>query len=121
MPSEASLANLREHAYQPGQSGNVRGMQRGYRRVLSESRRLSLEALQTITTCMRSEDAPWPSRLRAAEVILDRAWGEPDQHVSVDGQGIALLRVEFVSIDPDGHHTNGKGNGHIIDVPFDEP
>lgn len=95
MPSEASLANL-QPPYQPGQSGNTRGMLRGYRRVLSESRKLSLEALQTITTCMRSEDAPWPSRLRAAEVILDRAWGEPDKHVQLDGStAVAAIAVHI--------------------------
>lgn len=121
MPSAASLANLQPYA--PGQSGNARGVTRGYRRVLSESRRLSFEALQTITACMRSEEAPWPSRLRACEVILDRAWGEPDRNVQVEGDNLTELRIIFV------HAPGHAGNGKIVEgeaaqsifaVPFEE-
>jgi hypothetical protein len=120
MPSEASLANLQP--WQPGQSGNVvRGRTRGYRRILSESRKLSFEALQTITACMRNEEAPWPSRLRAAEVILDRAWGEPDKHVQLDGaSGIALLHVEFHGAEHAAPRPNGNGHD-IIDIPLEPP
>lgn len=107
MPSEASLANL-QPAWQPGRSANERGATKGYRRVLAESRRLSFEALQTVTACMRSQDAPWPSRLRAAEIILDRAWGEPDKNVQLEVDNLTEVRIVFV-------RAQQQGNGKLIE------
>jgi hypothetical protein len=84
MPSEASLANLKA-PWQKGQSANERGRTRGYARILHASRKASPEAIEKAIECMRDETAPWNNRLKAVEIILDRAWGAPDQHMQLDG------------------------------------
>jgi hypothetical protein len=108
MPSEASLANLRAHTWQPGQSGYTGHQPKGYRRVLALARKNSPEAMETIIGCLR--DADPRVRLTAATTILDRAWGKPKEHLTVDGDGIATLRIEFVDprTDPDmvAHETS---------------
>lgn len=46
---------------------------------------------------MNDAEAPWPSRVAAANALLDRAWGEPKEHVQIDGEGgTPLLRIQFV-------------------------
>lgn len=94
MRSEASLANLRP-PWQPGQSANTVGA-KGYREVLKLCRTKSPAAIKVLIACMEDEAAPWPSRIAAATTIVDRAWGKPKEHVQIDGDGIASLRIEFV-------------------------
>lgn len=116
MPSQTSLENLRP-AWEPGYAPNARANNSRHKRVLKASREASPRAIQRAIECMDCPDAPWPARLRAVEIILDRAWGAPDQRLEVDANGIALLRVEFV----DNRDAQHKPNGQIVDVPFDAP
>ena len=95
MPSAASLANLKP-PWQPGEGGNGKLNNRGYNTVLKAARTLSTEAVQVLAECIRDPNAPWPSRITAATTILDRAWGKPREHVQIDGDGIASLRIVFV-------------------------
>src|SRR5215472_14871709 len=60
--------------WQPGQSGNERGANRGYRAVLALARKNSPEAMRTIIECLKEADAR--VRLTAATAILERAWGK---------------------------------------------
>jgi len=101
MPTEASLANLRP--YQKGQSGNERGRNRGYARILSASRKASPEAIEKAIECMRDVTAPWNNRLKAIEIILDRAWGAPDQSLKLDaGDSVNSITLNIVSV---GEHA----------------
>jgi hypothetical protein len=90
------IATLRP-PWQAGQSGNERGSNRGYRRTLSIARKATPEAMETAIRCMRDEGAPWPARLNAIAMILDRAWGKPKEHVSFDGtEGMNIVVVTGV-------------------------
>ena len=90
----AQLANLRP--WRPEQH-------RSYKRVLAEARNASPEAMQTAIKCMRDPEAPWPARLKACGIILDRAHGVPDKLLRTDSEygaaGTSTLRIEIV--DPD--------------------
>ena len=52
---------------------------------------------------MRDPEAPWPARLKACEMILDRAHDAPDKLLQTDREnaaaGTSTLRIEI--IDPD--------------------
>ena len=101
MPSATSLANLQP--WQKGQSGNERGRKRGYARILSASRNASPEAIEKAIQCMRDETAPWNNRLKAIEIILDRAWGAPDQSLKLDaGESVNSITLNIVSV---GEHA----------------
>lgn len=43
--------------------------------MLKAAREASPEAMQKAIQCMRDDTAEWSARLRAIEIILDRAWG----------------------------------------------
>jgi len=94
----AQLANLRPR--RPEQH-------RSYKRVLAEARKASPETMQTAIKCMRDPEASWPARLKACEMILDRAHGAPDKLLQTDREngaaGTSALRIEIV--DPDRHQN----------------
>ena len=71
-------------AFQKGHSGNPRGRAvesdhgidlRQYARIRSR------RALDVIIAIMHDEGAAASDRLRAAQLVLDRAWGKPTQHI----------------------------------------
>jgi hypothetical protein len=98
MPNAASLANLRIKPFRPAQSGNTRGRPRKYHEALHLAGAATPEAVRLLLKCMRDEEAPWPARLAAAVHLLDRGWGKP-RDLQLDGEGGALLRIEFVDTD----------------------
>jgi len=51
------------------------GLPPGYAIVRDAAREVSLEAVTTLTDCMRDEDAR--IRIEAAKALLERAWGKP--------------------------------------------
>jgi hypothetical protein len=124
MPSEASLANLRA-PWKPGQSGNKGARPTGYKRVLAAARQASPEAMEKAIECMRDPLAPWAQRLKAIEIILDRAWGAPDQRLQLDAaDGINTLRIEFVApgaVQEAANVINGKAEHVTFELPFPDP
>jgi len=55
--------------------------------VKEMARGLTREAIQTLASVMRDSAAPPSARVRAAEVILDRAWGRPETSASIRVSG----------------------------------
>lgn len=51
------------------------GLPPGYAVVRDAAREVSLEAVKTLTECMRDADAR--IRIEAAKALLERAWGKP--------------------------------------------
>ena len=84
MSQSLRTAGLRP-PWQPGESGFHGQQPKGLRRVLASARKASPEAIERAIQCMRDEDAPWPSRLAAIALILERAWGKPKEHLSLEG------------------------------------
>ena len=62
--------------------------------------------MQTIVECMQDPNAPWPTRIKACELILERAWGKPDQRALRNEEGISSLTIKFVAPDV---HTMKRG------------
>lgn len=89
-PSDKSLQNLRP--FKPGQSGNPSG---GSKRldVRALAREHTRDALATLFRVMRDPRASSIARVRAADAVLDRAWGkavQPTAFVDTEGQDRAL-------------------------------
>jgi len=101
MGNPNAAANLTAPRWKPGQSGNARGANRGYRRVLKASRAASLEAIETAIAIMRDPEQPAVARLKACELVLDRGWGAPDQALRVEAreEGTKSITIQFVGAD----------------------
>jgi len=85
-----SLANLK--MWKPGESGNPKGMEPGLGHVRELAKLHTGEAIEKLVEIMRDDDAPHSAQGAAANALLDRGWGKPDQAVSVDS-GASLLSI----------------------------
>jgi hypothetical protein len=81
--------------FKPGVSGNPFGRANAFEQVRTLAREHSPEAFKTLVELMRLTDEPLV-RLRAAEQILDRAFGRPAQAVELLG-AIAHIDVTALS------------------------
>lgn len=61
--------------------------------VREAARSYSLESIETLARVMRNSRQKGIVRVRAAEILLDRAWGRPDVHVTVE-QGDLAARLQ---------------------------
>lgn len=64
-----------------GQSGNPGGRAKEYRDVVSLARQATQAAVYTLMEIMRDPEKKESARVRAAEILLDRAWGKAPQVV----------------------------------------
>ena len=85
-----SLANL--NMWKPGQSGNPKGMEPGVGHVRELAKQYTPEAIETLAEIMNNTDATPAARVAAANALLDRGWGKPDQAVSIE-HGQSLLSI----------------------------
>ncbi|MCZ6510209.1 MAG: hypothetical protein O7A62_06435 [Alphaproteobacteria bacterium] len=127
-----SLANLRK--WKPGQSGNPKGMEPGVGHVRELARQHTEESIEKLVEIMRDENAPPSAQGAAANSLLDRGWGRPDQSVTVDN-GESLLSIldeierradlkeiegEAIDAHPQPNGERGEKNGHTILIKHDE-
>lgn len=78
-------------AWQPGQSGNPSGLPAGVGEVRALARQYTQQAITTLAEIMQDTHAPRPARVAAAEALLDRGWGKPQQQIDVGGGEWAAL------------------------------
>ncbi len=127
-----SLANLRK--WKPGQSGNPKGMEPGVGHVRELARQHTEESVEKLVEIMRDENAPPSAQGAAANSLLDRGWGRPDQSVTVDN-GESLLSIldeierradlkeiegEAIDVDPQPNSEHVEKNGHTMLIEHDE-
>ena len=67
-----------------GQSGNPSGRSKGWAAELAQFQKLSPEARKLLATMLKSAEKD-SDRIRAAEIILERAWGKAAQPVTGEG------------------------------------
>lgn len=93
----------------PGQSGNPAGRAKIPRDVVDACRALTEKAIMKLEQLMESGE-PDAVQVRAAEALLDRAWGRPAQSVQIDPTPIAkhaVLRFSLTGDDPDESPARG--------------
>ncbi|MCJ2063258.1 hypothetical protein MKK63_11105 [Methylobacterium sp. J-088] len=114
--------NLKPFA--PGQSGNPGGRPRLPDDVKALARGYTREALETLAGVMRNDEAPAAARVTAASHILDRAWGKPAQHITVDPVGDltdAELGSELAEAVELVRHLSREGAGSAADDGSETP
>ena len=79
--------------FQPGQSGNPGGRPKVPEEVKQMFREATPKACEVLCQIIGDEDARDSDRIKAAEVILDRAWGKAVQAVDVDAKNIPQVVI----------------------------
>ena len=69
--------------FAPGKSGNPGGRPREVGRVKELARQHTEEAVGTLVAVMRNRKSPAASRIRAAELLLDRGWGKAETKAEI--------------------------------------
>lgn len=70
--------------WKKGQSGNPGGRKKIAPEIRELAKAASPEAIATLVSVMQNEEAPAAARVSAADKILDRAYGKPEQTSNVN-------------------------------------
>lgn len=98
--------------YHPVAPSNPGGRARGYREMMAACREFTGEAIELLATMIRDEKAPEAVRLKAAEVLLNRGWGQvPQQHV--------VMNLDRDDKDPDAANKRARVNRMLLDATQD--
>ena len=62
--------------FQPGRSGNPSGRSKAVKAVEDAACDHTAAAMATLAAIMQDAEQPSAARVRAAELLLDRAWGK---------------------------------------------
>ncbi len=88
-----SAARPRGRPFQRGQSGNPGGRPKIVAGVRELARQHAKEAIGTLAGIMRDPRAPAAARIAAANALLDRGWGKPDQFKPEAGDGTPTVYI----------------------------
>lgn len=83
--------------FQKGKSGNPSGRKKVPEDIKKAFKAHSMDALTVLVSIINDATAKDADKIRAAEVILDRAYGKPQQSVEVEQTNIP--QVVFVNAD----------------------
>lgn len=83
MPANKSKTKGR---WKKGESGNPNGRPKIPEDVKEAFKNATPKAIETLQTILDNPEARDGDKIRAAEIILDRAWGKPTQSMELDGK-----------------------------------
>lgn len=86
-----------------GQSGNPGGRPRMPDELRKAFQDTTLDALNTLKDVMHNGEKG-AERVKAAEVLLSRAWGTPEQAVTLNG-GLAVAEVDTSKLPKDAQES----------------
>ena len=85
-------------AFKPGQSGNPNGRPKIPPELREAAKAAAPEALQTAIDLMRDARVEPADRLRAATIVLDRAYGKPVQSTEISGPQGGAIQHELAGL-----------------------
>lgn len=88
----------RGRPFEPGRSGNPGGRPKGIDRVRELCRGKTELAVLTLASIMVNKRVNAGARVRAAQEILDRGWGKPNQPISGPDDGPIKFQDERAAI-----------------------
>jgi len=92
------MARKADGTFEKGASGNPNGRPKSNAELAEAARAFTLEALDVVLEVMRSKSESGTTRLRAAEMLLARGWGEPTKPIAIGGEGDGKLELHFVPV-----------------------
>lgn len=84
--------------FQPGQSGNPGGRPKVLADVQEAARARTAEAIDVLASIAIDPGAPPAARVSAANALLDRAWGKPQQTVQAKVERMTLEDLVMASM-----------------------
>jgi hypothetical protein len=87
---------MADSRFKPGQSGNPGGRPKEVAHVRELARVHTAEAISTLAAIMRDAEEPAAARARAAEVLLNRAWGTPETTAKIGGVEGDTIKIQWV-------------------------
>jgi hypothetical protein len=109
---------------QPAQLANLQRFQPGHKaprysaavvKAITECRKVSLEMVGIVLDVARDPETPVAVRLKAAELILERALPKRENSLAAQfalGEGASVIRIEIV--DP----LNAPNDNQAVDISF---
>ena len=76
-----------------GQSGNPGGRPKVIAEVQELARQHTTEAVETLVSIMTDAKAASAARVSAANALLDRGYGKPQQHITGDANRSFVIRA----------------------------
>ena len=96
----------------------ARGQRSTFGRVESLARQHTEAAINTLVSIMNEPNCPPNSRIRAAEVLLNRGWGMPKAtHVVEGGDGQTLMKIvqEIVHVNQTQETLEAETDDLVVD------
>lgn len=98
-PTETVVKPKRKGGFPPGKSGNPGGRPKYPEEFKELAKNHSLDALKVVIDISENPDAKDSDRIKAAELIIDRGFGRPQQSSQIEIEGPQTIEVTFA--DPD--------------------
>ena len=89
--------------FKPGQSGNPGGRPKEIGHVKELAREHTVAAVKTLAEIMGNIEEPAAARARAAEALLNRAWGTPEStaNVNLSSEPTTEQLIQIILGDPE--------------------
>jgi hypothetical protein len=114
MSNPAPVTMWKRGCVSPAKGKDVHNKQK--KLVLAYARMRSMDALKALVGIMRNDELNAAARVKAAEVLLNRAWGKPTESVEISGMPEGGLFQVHVSLHNGANDINGLAQASIIDV-----